>query len=160
MRYDVAVSFPGQWELLERVRSEVRACLPPTAPAERDACVMAASELTENALKYGEPTPSCPRAEFRLSVQDRVVQIEIENGIAEGLHATRLRERVAKIEQTQDKLALYVERLQEIVDSDERIKSAGLGLYRVAAEGGFDLTCACFPRHVKLTARRKLGGPL
>jgi hypothetical protein len=136
----LCVSIEPIWGTIRQIRGQVGALLR-TYPAElRLAVMMAASELLENAVKYGDSVARAPRILFSLTLDDGTIQIKTVNGSNEPENVERLRVRLRELETTEDPTALYSQTIQQLVMRPPDSGSPGLGLYRIAAEGGFALS--------------------
>ncbi|MBX3213924.1 MAG: hypothetical protein KF850_17955 [Labilithrix sp.] len=147
-----ARDIPMAWHHIRDARTLVVEALADASADLRDATAMAISELLENAMKYGESVPTLPGASYTLTVSDQEIRIDVKNGIGATEPLEQLRARVDAMAAAEDKEALYIERLQEILENP----AAGgrLGLYRIACEGGFDLACSFEAPIVTVTATR------
>lgn len=148
---------PIAWSHIREARKLVQEALADRDPELRDAAGMTMSELIENAMKYGEPVPAMPGAKFKLTIDDDVIEIEVQNGVASDDSVANLAATVTAISAAPDqeaREALYVARLQELLDDP----SAGgrLGLYRIGFEGQFDLSCTHDGQVVTVKARRTI----
>ena len=114
--------------------------------------MMTASELVENAVKYGEDVPAARCISFALTVDDETIRIEVSNGSTDKDGVRNLQSRVNEIARTPDKAALYVARLEKLLI--EPAENGNLGLYRIAFEGQFDLACRYVDEVVTVTATR------
>ncbi len=129
----------GIWQRVREVRSKV-AEVAASLPAEvRDAAVMVTAELVENAIKYGESVPGCPDVNVLVSIQPERVVIEVVNGASDASMLTELFERVDQIQASDDREALYIGRLSEMLATPG--VGGKLGLYRIGFEGNFNLEC-------------------
>ena len=148
---------PSLWDLLRDVRSRVGEHLKAADPDVRDAAVMAASELVENAIKYGVSGPDAPEPRIRIEERDGALEIRVSSGIRSAEAARSTIDRIELINRSADKMALYVNRLREL---SEHPKRAGgptqLGLYRVCGEGDFHLECQLEENVLHITATRRL----
>ncbi|WP_394836456.1 hypothetical protein LVJ94_06070 [Pendulispora rubella] len=143
---------PGCWAKIRELRQRVKRLMASYDEDVQDAAVMTASELLENALKYGVPVEGTSAARFELRLDGGALTIATTNVVDSDADGTALRERIERIMREPDKEALYVQRLQDFVDASA--VAGGLGLYRVAFEGAFDLQCATGNKMVVVTARR------
>ena len=121
----------------------------------RAAAQMVASELLENAIKYGEAVPAAPQINFVFRSDERRMTIIVSNGLHSELNYERLRSHVEALAAAEDPAAVYVARLQELMDNPTQ-ESAGLGIYRIGLEGGFALECRYQDRVVSVTATRSI----
>ncbi len=134
-----ARDIPMAWHHIRDARALVVEALADASADLRDATGMAISELLENAMKYGESVPGMAGASYTLAVSDDVIRIEVKNGVGATETLDQLRARIDAMAAAEDKEALYVERLQEILENPA--VGGRLGLFRIACEGGFDLAC-------------------
>lgn len=141
------------WSEVQAVRERVQALLGDASPELREATVMTASELVENAIKYGEPVPGAPHATVALDRDGGLVRVVVRNGVAAESTVSELAEHVRRLTAASDRTALYVDRLRELMLSGGG--GSKLGLYRIGCEGGFDLACDFTDRVVTVTATRR-----
>ena len=142
------------WSAVRELRKRVAEALVDCPADLRAAAVMTASELAENAIKYGEAIESAPDIQFSLCADDGEICIECTNGCTNAAGVTELTERVREIASSADPSALYIERLEQLMANPT--DSGKLGLYRVALEGGFGLECTYVNDVVRVKARRKI----
>jgi hypothetical protein len=154
MNQNIQINIPIAWEYVRMVRQQVTAALAEYSEELRSAAVMVASELVENAIKYGTSIPAMQWAQFRFKTTAEHIQIQVSNG----LNDLRLLEAVQQIiEQTKTagrSEQLYVARLQELMNNPTQ--STRLGLYRISHEGKFDLDYSYGEQILELTARRRI----
>ena len=114
---------------------------------------MTSSELVENAVKYGESVPAAKTVSFQLEATPEMLRIHVVNGSTNAPGVAELQRRVQELHRTDDKRALYMARLEELLaQADE---SGKLGIYRIGFEGGFDLQLDYKDHVVSVTATRK-----
>ena len=143
------------WSRVRDIRREVGARLASTPEELRRATMMTASELMENAIKYGESVPAAPRIEFTMTSDGGEVRIVVVNGTTDVAAVGELRHRVSELARAEDKTALYVSRLQQLLANSA--ESGKLGIYRIGSEGGFDLECEYADSVVTVVAVRRIG---
>ena len=158
MTNDLLLKLPSHWDLLEEIRVALRKRLANLHPELLQATVMTASELTENAIKYGQRTDACHEATFRFALTSAHITIEVRNGLANAAQFDHVRHQVQEIDRATDLLELYATRLRELLERNVSSGSAGLGLCRIAAEGKFSLACTCDHNVLTMTATRATGG--
>ena len=144
------------WSEVQDVRDKVESLLADLSPEAREATVMTASELVENAIKYGEGVPAAPHATVSLYREGDVVRVVVRNGAASESAARDLQAHVTRLASATDLTALYLDRLRELMTSPGG--ASRLGIYRIGCEGGFDLACDYADRVVTVTATRDIGG--
>lgn len=142
------------WSEVAAVRERVDALLATVSESVRMAAVMTASELVENAIKYGEPVPEAPTASVVLDRTDDLLRITVRNGVANRETVADLMLHIDRVTAAPDKTVLYFERLRELMTAGGG--SSKLGIYRIACEGGFDLRCDLEDRVVTVTASRRI----
>jgi hypothetical protein len=114
---------------------------------------MTASELVENAIKYGETVPAASTVTLVLEATPTLLSIRVVNGSTNAAGVAELERRVSELQSAEDKQALYLARLEHLLaDADE---SGKLGIYRIGFEGGFDLRLEYMNDVVTVTATRK-----
>ncbi len=134
------ITIPTVWEELRSVRAQVAEHLKTADDDLRDAAVMAASELAENALKYGHPVPGAEESRLRLELRGDALTVTCSSGVSDPSVAHSTLERIAVIRASPDKYGLYVARMREMLG---QVRPSGtstqLGLYRICGEGDFEL---------------------
>ncbi len=144
------------WSEVQDVRDKVEALLADLPPEAREATVMTASELVENAIKYGESVPAAPNATVSLHRDGDVVRVVVRNGAASEAGARDLLAHIERLSAADDRMALYLARLRELMTSPGG--SSRLGIYRIGCEGGFDLAGDYTDRVITVTATRRIEG--
>jgi hypothetical protein len=153
MQARLRLTFPPMWPNVRKIRHEVGTALEACPAALRSAAMMTSSELVENAIKYGEKVPGAEAATFLLEATPGLLSIRVVNGSTNALGVAELARRVEELSRAEDKQALYLSRLEELlVHADE---SGKLGIYRIGFEGGFELECDYTNNLVTVTATRK-----
>jgi len=149
LQFTLAPMWPNVREIRQRVAAALEEC-----PSQlRSAAVMTASELVENAIKYGESVPGAKTVTFVLEATSESISISVVNGSTNALGVAELERRVQELRSAGDKQALYLARLEQLLaDADE---SGKLGIYRIGFEGGFDLALEYLNNVVSVTATRK-----
>jgi len=149
------MSLPGGiWQRVREVRRRVGEAAHELPPEVRDAAVMVTAELVENAIKYGESVPGCEDVQVHVVLRPELVHIEVHNGVSVPSSADELFERIRQIQESEDREALYINRLSEMLSSPGQ--SGKLGLYRIGFEGKFELECRVEQQVLKVRATRVL----
>ncbi len=120
-----------------------------------DAAIMCSTELIENAVKYGAEKPDGSSIDFDLRASEDLIEIIVSNGYHTEKDLNNVLEHIDKIKSSNDPAALYVERLQELLDNPKPGVSQ-LGLYRIFYEGGFNLDYNHENRILTIIAKRKI----
>ena len=137
----LSISIDPVWDAARELRAKVGALLTSYSAELRLAVMMTTSELLENAIKYGESTARAPRIVFSLDLTGNVVRIETLNGCNDHAKLQQLQARLERLARVDDPKALYLSSIRELPASAAQSGGSGLGLYRIAAEGGFALSC-------------------
>lgn len=152
LKMDIPVVRPRTSEVRHAVDQAMAAYAEPL----RRAAQMVASELVENAIKYGQHTPELAPIRFVLSLSEQDVTIEVANDIDDRAALAILEARVAAINESADREELLLNRMQEIIDRSTQ--DSQLGLYRIASEGGFHLEYSYNVSVLTVRATRKIYG--
>lgn len=142
------------WSEVSAVRERVNTLLAHVSESTRTAAVMTASELVENAVKYGEPVPGAQMASVVLDHDGDHLRIVVRNGVAAHETVEDLMRHIERATAAPDKTKLYLERLRELMTSGGG--ASKLGIYRIVCEGGFDLCGSFENRIVTVTASRRV----
>ncbi len=133
----LAMPLRTMWSEVQEVRDRVDKLLADLPDDVRAATVMTASELVENAIKYGESVPAAPSATVSLDYDGKRIEVVVKNGVAAAETVETLKSHVARLATATDRQALYIERLKELMISPGA--STQLGIYRIGCEGKFDV---------------------
>jgi hypothetical protein len=150
----LAMPLRTMWSEVQEVRERVETLLADLPTEVRAATVMTASELVENAIKYGESVPAAPHASVALDYDGQRVEVIVKNGVASPESVEALRAHVARLAAATDRTALYIQRLQELMMSGGG--STQLGIYRIGCEGNFDVECEYANQVVTVRATRQV----
>lgn len=128
---------PTRWEWVDTVRQRVESGLSDQDEELRCVALLAASELAENIVKYGEPcTAECAGIEVDLDA--RMLRIRSVNCVGNPADARAVIAIVDGIAAAPDPEELYLQQIEEAM-RDQRSGSR-LGFYRLAAEGRLRLS--------------------
>lgn len=147
-------SLPHAWDQIRRIRHSVGDALKDLDPSLCSAAMMVASELIENAVKYGEAVPASSDIQLSMSLNGGRLVLCVSNGCADRAAVAQLGQRIQEIADAPDKAALYMARLEQLMT--ETSESGKLGLYRIAFEGEFDLSFSYRDGVVSITATLSL----
>ena len=141
-----------EWPNIDLLRTALLNCLSAIFP-DTDFCnavSMTGGELLENACKYGDWSAS--KALFRMRVEGNGehVTLEVSNPVSDLLGAEEVVKTVRWIESMPSVQEAFSVKLQAI--AQENTGSSGLGLVRIAYEGGCILDATVAPNQV-LTVR-------
>ncbi|AXR61152.1 ATP-binding protein [Leptospira mayottensis] len=128
------------WAEIERARKECRNFLEELGSSDetRDALCMIASEILENAIKYGHFTSESQEFTFKLESGKDGMLVQAWSplpsaGIIENLR--RLDSIIQWIRSFQSPFQAYLERLKLVAGQPLEDNESGLGLIRIAYEG-------------------------
>jgi anti-sigma regulatory factor (Ser/Thr protein kinase) len=153
MEAHLQLTFAPMWPNVREIRQRVGIALEGCPAQLRSAAMMTASELVENAIKYGESVPAASTVTFVLDASPGLLYMRVVNGSTNAHGVAELQRRVQELRTAEDKQALYLARLEQLLaDADE---SGKLGIYRIGFEGGFDLQLEYTNDVVTVTATRK-----
>ena len=146
---------PQTWDMVRKIRADVQTLLHAQPPTMATAAVMVASELAENAIKYGTSVDATPNASLDVNVTDEMIVITATNGVTNTSHAALVLNTVEKIKSAEDSERLYIGRLMQIAEQNEPDRSQ-FGLLRIAHEGQFQIECKYENNVLRITASRKI----
>lgn len=135
----ISLSITPTWSILKEVRQKTEDLMKKkNADTDTiDSTIMCATELVENAIKYGSSNSGQNNINFDLIVQN-TIRIKVANGIKDEKDAQNVKYHIEKIQNTDDPAKLYTDRLMQLMDNAKPGESQ-LGLYRIAYEGEFKL---------------------
>jgi hypothetical protein len=151
---EFTLNIPAAWQHIREVRARIASAMAGYPADLREAVVMTAAELTENAIKYGEDVQELPHAWVRLTILPKEIVVIVANGVSDDESVDALRRNIETIQAAQDKQALYLKRLQELTDAPTA--HGRLGLIRIAFEGQFELAYTYTKPIIVVTARRAI----
>ena len=127
------------WDEIEKARNQISRFLIDQHISEDyvQAATMIFSELIENGVKYGKFL-SGDHVEIHVNIDDHLITIEVIHPIdtADRAHLKELDEMIQWIRGYQDPFEAYIEKLKKIAKKPIEDKKSGLGLVRIAYEGG------------------------
>jgi hypothetical protein len=148
------IRFPLSAQWLERARTAVSEALQAESPELRAAALLAASELAENVIKFGRPTPDSADGALDVALVAGELRISSANG-ATPERFQHLAALIERITSSADRELLYLERLNAMLRAGAG-DSTGIGLIRVAHEGKFSLSCRYDEPRLTIVATRRL----
>src|SRR5690348_7731323 len=108
----LSLAVPSMWDLVASVRQQVAAYLRDLDPELQDAAAMAASELVENAIKYGVPGVSGHGGgELQVERTANELRVRIQSGAQNAAAAHEVMQRILELQRSSDPNALYRQRL-------------------------------------------------
>jgi len=156
MEAHLELTFEPMWPNVRKIRQQVSTALEACRQELRSAAMMTASELVENAIKYGENVAGAPTVTFSLEATANQLVIRVVNGSTNAAGVAELERRVMELATATNKQALYLARLEQLLAHAD--DSGKLGIYRIGFEGGFDLALDYQNSVVAVTATRNADG--
>jgi hypothetical protein len=149
----VSLDVPTLWQLTRQIRSAVLVRLSAHDPNVREATALVASELAENAIKYGLNVDA-QEPLVTIEVQPNMVRIRTLNASGE-VQAHSVLDTLARIAHHEDPGALYAEVIEKGIE-EPRPGVSQQGFYRIAAVGGFSLEGKWRDGQLEIVAERRL----
>lgn len=153
IEYRVQYDITPMWAMIRQSHETVLKLLAEPYPHLNGAAATVASELLENAVKYGGG-----HIDFRCEVVDDHVVITAINSVADHSDVESMKRHIDRIRAAADPFDLYVERLTMLMENPEA-KQTQLGLYRIAYEARFTLAYAQHGEYVEVKASRSVHKP-
>jgi len=159
--FEFTIDLPvrNEWKNVDLLRTSVQNCFIAVF-SDVDGChalAMVTGELVENAVKYGDW--SSDQRCFRLKVhgEERRAFVEVENPVKDTDPSVELlKATIARIGTFPSAEAAYRARLIELAGAGEARPPGGLGLVRVAYEGGANLSATVRDRILRVVAEISL----
>ena len=131
----VELELAPTWDRVAGVVQEARAFFASAGvdPEAAEAMGMIATELCENAVKYGKREP----VRLQLHARDTELVVDVSNAIDERAvrHVSRIADTLTWMKSFVDPFHAYVARMKMVSSQELESFESGLGLLRVAAEG-------------------------
>jgi hypothetical protein len=123
-------------------------------PACREALTLAAAELAENIVKYGVEHPDPRAGTISVSVEANVTRLCATNAVISADDAQTVTDIIQRLSVPASNAAsLYRDRMRELFEHPA-MPRAGLGLLRLAFEGGFHLSASFEAPLLQIVAER------
>jgi hypothetical protein len=142
------------WSEVRTIRESVASAVSDLSEEVREAAVMAASELVENAIKYGERVANHPGIEVSVVCDAHTLSLTVSNGTSNHEAVRELKRHTDALAASQDKFELYMNRIHTLMEQPDGCSR--LGLYRIGFEGLFELACSYDDNVVRMTATRAI----
>jgi hypothetical protein len=140
MKRSIKLMIHANWEDIENIRTESSQFLASHSFSKEivDAVTMIISELAENSIKYGSFADPEHKVEVSISLSSDKITVEVINPFDETAHRhlKRLDKTIQWIRGYQDPFEAYIERMKEVSRKPLTDEESGLGLVRIAYEGG------------------------
>lgn len=155
MKRTLRLEVESLWDLLPEIRKRVERHLFDVDPTAQEATVMCASELAENAIKYGRSVDEQKLSALDVMTDGASMTVTLRSGVSDPRRAESTLERIQAIGAAEDPYVLYIGRMREMA-SDAGAAASQLGLYRIRAEGEFALAGRLVGNVLEITATRSL----
>ena len=119
------------WGVIAQIKKQIRVSLRENEQALIDRIEIIASELLENAIKYGIENDKSPQVSFEFKVAHDKVFISVKNGTTSRDFLEDFIRIMAEIKSSQSPHELYINRLKMLMNHPEDSTSR-IGLYRIA----------------------------
>ena len=133
------ITLKPEWDEIEKVRNQFVRILVDGGIENNtiQSATIVFSELIENSIKYGAFS-SGGHVEACINIAHGMITIEVLNpiDIADRLHLRELDKMIQWIRGFQDPFEAYIEKLKKVAKMPMKDKTSGLGLVRIAYEGG------------------------
>jgi hypothetical protein len=140
MKRSIKLMIDANWEDIENIRTESSQFLASHSFSKEivDAVTMIISELAENSIKYGSFVDPEHKVEVNVTLSSDKITVEVINPFDETAyrHLKRLDKTIQWIRGYQDPFEAYIERMKEVSRKPLTDEESGLGLVRIAYEGG------------------------
>ena len=143
----------SKWSMLHKIRNAVNDMIQPIDKNLAGDTVMTASELSENAMKYGKHMAENKRMEFELKLEAKTIVITVRSGLIIKANYIKLKNTIDLINKSNSLQKLYTDRLHQLLKKKFQGES-GIGLFRIAYEGRFVLTCSIVNNIITVIAKR------
>ena len=149
------INLADTWDELGRVRTAFQEYFSESTEEFKAAATMAGLELAENVIKHGSGSSV---GSVTVSVRDGEVVIATQNQVVSTQRASVV---IARIQDIADRGAreMYMTRMLELMQQPSG-QGSGLGLFRIAYEGAFQLSCEILGDRLCIYARRRLDDAL
>ena len=129
-------SIESVWEKIRDLRETVNLAMEQFGRDTREAAMMTATELVENAVKHSASHNAGIR--FHLEADRNKIVITVTNKVRSEQDIRFFEHNVKQIKESDNPMDLYVHRLMELGD-DPCESFTRLGLYRIAYEGEYEI---------------------
>lgn len=140
MSNELRIAVQPDWREMDGINAKAMEFLGSASLPEAivDTYTMVICELLENSIKYGLQNEAI---ELAVSVDHRFIKVQVTNKVDRDSrpHLRQMDRTLQRIRGAQDPYQAYVERVREISREPLGNTRSGLGLVRIAYEGGADI---------------------
>lgn len=145
------------WDIVKQIREQVVSALAAYPEDLRQASQMTASELIENAVKYGSGVGAGAGINFDLTATGQQITITVSNRVLAQEDYAEVQRHIELLNAPgANPEALYLNRLQALMMMEHSGEKTQLGLFRIAYEGQFTLHCHFEQEILTIRAVREL----
>lgn len=126
------------WAVIYQIKKQISLNLKGYPKSFIDSAEITASELLENAIKYGSGITSESKVGFEMEVGEDSARIRVSNFIGSREHLLNFERIMNRIRTSENRKILYLQRLREILDNPHTSRCE-LGLYRLAIDPRYEL---------------------
>lgn len=126
------------WAVIYQIKKQISLNLKGCQKSFIESAEITASELLENAIKYGGGMKSDSKVGFEMEVNEEKAKITVTNTVGSKDHIENFEKIMNRIRTTENRKSLYVQRLKEILENPHTSKCE-LGLYRLALDSRYEL---------------------
>ncbi len=143
------------WEIVHQIRDKVEASLQDYSEELRYASKLAASELIENAVKYGISVSNGTGITFDFAADEERIVITVSNRAMSLKDLDDVRHFIDQINASENVEALYLSRLHLLMENPN-LEKTQLGLFRIAYEARCTLQYTIEQDILTVTATRQV----
>ncbi len=143
------------WDDIDDIREKIDSLLAGYDSELIVISVHVASELIENAVKYGSFIKNDKGIDFSIDVDDHRIEIKVVNKISSYENFETLKSTIEQIKLSDNPMELYTNRIMALL-SKKTVSKSQLGLFRMAGEGNFFLDYQLENDILTVSATKKL----
>ncbi|MCB1156803.1 MAG: hypothetical protein H7A25_21110 [Leptospiraceae bacterium] len=152
----IHISVQPVWGTVRNMRYKIRKLLEEFGVEIIYASEIVASELLENAIKYGTAVPELSSVEFHFEYSPKEIIISVRNGVIEESENFKIfKLYIDNLIRSEEPQTLYINRLKEIIENPED-EGSRLGLYRIPFETDYLLSYRVENNVLEVTAICKI----
>ncbi len=147
--------FDSSWDKLRNIRHEVKDFVDVVNNKDlSEAAMITASELCENAIKFGTNISNTENLRLSCEIEDNVIRIIVTCGIANDKNLDDLIRHINKINK-EDPSKLYTQRLMDSLNA-KNPDGTKFGLYRIAYESQFKISYKITDNTLEINEERNI----
>jgi len=156
--FNMNMTIKPTWEIVQDVHEKTLRVMSDQGSSRdtQESTMMVATELIENAVKYGSSQPDGSNIEFNLEICNDFIEMSTANGVTNEEHAHIVLDMINKINESENPQELYTQRLLELMEMEKPGGATQLGIYRIAYEGKFNLRCRYEDQLLTINASKTL----